>query len=171
MVAVNRPVSVLMAAAFSTAWATPGIAQAPGTCQRWSFAHVDDEGGKAPRAFVCPLGSNGGSFYAGCDGRDLVWFALHAGAGAPTSDPDFKGRFIIDIGDDTFRRPALFQALDDSLVIPAQGVGGPFFAAMLAGAEISIRLEAVSNSGDSFTLAGSTAALKSLAAACAKSGG
>lgn len=171
MVAVNRPVSVLMAAAFSTAWATPGTAQAPGTCQRWSFAHVDDEGGKAPRAFVCPLGSNGGSFFAGCDGRDLVWFALHAGAGAPTSDPDFKGRFIIDIGDDTFRRPALFQALDDSLVITAQEVGGPFFAAMLASAEISIRLEAVPNSGDSFTLAGSTAALKSLAAACAKSGG
>lgn len=167
----GRTRAILAATGLATALAAPAAAQVPGTCQRWSFARVEDEGGLAPRAFVCPLGSNGGSFYAGCDGGGLAWFALYAGAGAPVNDPDFKGIFIIDIDGETFRRPVSFQGIDDSIAFFGEPFSGRLVAAMMAGGEIAIRLEGTANSGDDFTLAGSSAALKSLAGACARSAG
>lgn len=166
---LGRNGAILAAAGLAATLATVAAAQAPGTCERWSFDRVEDEGGLAPRAFVCPLGSNGGSFYSGCDGRDLGWFALHAGAGAPVSDPDFKGVFIVEVDGEIFRRPVAFQAIDDSLAIYGEPFSGPLVAAMMAGRQIGIRLDGAPNGGDSFTLTGSSVALKNLAAACARS--
>jgi hypothetical protein len=60
----------------------------------------------------------------------------------------------------------LLQAMDNSLFIDGQKLSGPLIAALNSGKQVMIRPEDGSAKGDTFTLSGSTAALKSLAGAC-----
>ena len=144
---------------------TPGFAGE--SCDRWSFGMLEDEGGPAASAWVCPAASEP-SLLVHCEGSDSFFISYFEGGDPPNRDPGYEGKFEITIGDDTFRRNALFQAMDASIAIPKQKITGPLVAAMMSGERMSIKPMDGSHSGDSFALAGSTAALKQLAATCGK---
>ena len=141
----------------------PALAQ--GACERWAFDRVPEEEGIAPVAFICPLGEDH-SLKLSCSSDGAFWLSYFPGKDAPERREGYEGRFAIDIGDDTFRRTALLQAMDNALVVDGQKANGPLVAAMQTGKQMTIRPEDGSAKGDTFTLSGSTAALKSLAGAC-----
>ncbi|MFZ1681240.1 MAG: hypothetical protein WAT70_09490 [Rhizobiaceae bacterium] len=146
-----------------------GVAAAPafaaGDCDRWSFARLPEEEGTAPFAFVCPVGDDH-SLKLSCSADGAFYVSYYPRQGSAQRAEGYEGRFAIDIGDDTFRRAFMLQSMDNALVIDGQKATGPLVAAMQSGKQIAIRPEDGSADGDSFTLSGSTAALKSLASAC-----
>lgn len=139
-------------------------------CDKWRFGRIEMEEGKAPAAWICANGEDH-SMSLSCAGTDMAWLSYFPSAGGTERPEGYEGRYIIDIGDDTFRRTVLLQAMDNALVIGEQKFAGPLLAAMSSGKSLTIKPEDGKHKGDTFPLAGSTAALKSLAAACAKIGG
>lgn len=146
---------------------TPALAD---ECGKWRFGRVPMEEGTMPAAQICGDGDDH-SLMLSCAGADMAWLRYFPAPGGPERQPGYEGRYIIDIGDDTFRRHAMLEAMDNAIVIGEQKFSGPLLAAIVSGKEMSIKPEDGSAKGDTFALAGSTAALKSLAAACAKIGG
>lgn len=143
--------------------ASPALAQ--GTCERWNFGRIAEEEGTAPVAFVCPVGDDH-SLKLSCSSDGAFFLSYYPGKGAPERREGYEGRFVFDIGDDTFRRTAMLQAMDNALVVDGQKAAGPLVAALGSGKQVTIRPEDGSAKGDTFTLVGSTAALKSLGGAC-----
>ncbi|MBK8456240.1 MAG: hypothetical protein IPL47_03300 [Phyllobacteriaceae bacterium] len=151
----------------AAAVATPAFAA--DDCAKWRFGRIAMEEGTAPAAQICADGEDH-SLMLSCAGGDLFWFRYHPAAGGPERQPGYEGRYIIDIGDDTFRRKGLLEAMDNAIVISDQKLTGPLVAGMLSGKNMTIKPEDGSAKGDTFTLSGSAAAIKGLAAACAKIG-
>lgn len=156
------PKSFLVAFALALAM-SPALAAAP--CDRWSFDRIPEEEGMAPVAFVCAPGE-AHSLKLSCSADGAFWLAWYPAGSTPDHEPGYKGRLVIDIGDDTFRRPVLLQAMDNALIVDGQKLSGPLIAAMQSGRQMALRLEDGSAATETFPLAGSTAALKSLATAC-----
>ena len=138
-------------------------------CAKWRFGKIPMEEGTAPAALICTNGEDG-SLMLSCAGDDMFWMRYYPAAGGPERQPGYEGRFVIDIGDDTFRRKAMLEAMDNAIVIADQKLGGPLLAGMMSGGSMKIAPDDGSAKADVFTLSGSTAAIKSLAAACGKIG-
>ncbi len=119
----------------------------------------------APVAYVCAVG-DAHSLKLSCSADGAFFLSFHPGKEAPERSEGYEGRFLIDVDDDTFRRTVMLQAMDNALVIDGQKATGPLVAALQSGKQVTFRPEDGSAKGDTFTLSGSTAALKSLAAAC-----
>ena len=166
---MRRPLvtAAILAAAILVATVSSALAD---SCTRWSFGRIAMEEGTAPAAQICAdLAEH--SLLLSCAGADMAWMRYFPAAGGPERPPGYEGRFVVDIGDDTFRRHARLEEMDGAIVIGEQKFSGPLLSAMASGQSMTIRPEDNSAKGDTFALSGSTAALKSLAAACAKIGG
>lgn len=138
-------------------------------CAKWRLGRIAMEEGTAPAARICADGADH-SLMLSCAGADMAWLRYFPAAGGPQRAEGYEGRYVIEIGDDTFRRHAVLEAMDNAIVIGEQRFSGPLLAAMSSGKSMTVRPEDGTTKGDTFALAGSTGALKGLAAACAKIG-